>query len=116
MQHRAIAVEELMMLWLENGNPAFRRFRELFDDEELKKTTAYPRITSELKRFFQSRPGFGPENINLVDLLQAPALASPDSLEGQLAFMREKWPAFLGDMLRRILIALDIFKEEERAI
>ncbi len=116
MPHRAIAVEEMMMLWLENSNPAFRRYRELFDDEGLKKTTAYPQITSELKRFFQSRPGYGPENINLVDLLRAPTLASPESLEGQLAFIREKWPSFLGDMLRRILVALDIFKEEERAI
>jgi glycosidase len=116
MPHRAIAMEELMMLWLENANPAFRRFRELFDDDGLKKTTAYPKITSELKRFFQDRPGYGPENINLVDLLRAPALAAPESLEGQLAYMREKWPSFLGDMLRRILVALDIFKEEERAI
>ena len=105
-----------MMLWLANSNPAFHRFKELFDDSELKKTTAYPKITSNLKEYFKTRPTFGPTNQNLVDLLRAPALASPNSLEGQLAYMRETWPDVLGDMVRRILVALDIFKEEELAI
>src|SRR5437764_1326189 len=113
---RAVALEELMMLWLANSNPAFHRFKELFDDSELKKNTAYPKITSNLKEYFKTRPGFGPANQNLVDLLRAPAMASPDSLEGQLAFMREAWQQELGDMIRRILVALDIFKEEELAI
>jgi len=114
--HRAVALEEMMMLWLANSNPAFHRFQELFDDSELKKNTAYPKITSNLKEYFKTRPAFGPANHNLVDLLRAPALASPDSLEGQLAYMRETWPDVLGEMIRRILVALDIFKEEELAI
>lgn len=114
--HRAIALEELMMLWLANVNPAFRRFAELFDDDVLKQHSAYAGITSGLKDYFQTRPRFGPERQNLVDFLRAPALAAPDSLEGQLAFMREKWPEVIGDLIRRILVALDIFKEEEIAI
>ena len=114
--HRAVALEEMMMLWLANSNPAFHRFKELFDDSELKKNTAYPKITSNLKEFFKTRPTFGPVNQNLVDLLRAPALASPDSLEGQLAYMRETLPDVLGELIRRILVALDIFKEEELAI
>src|SRR5437868_3319607 len=116
MPHRAVALEEMMMLWLANSNPAFLGFKELFDDSELKKSTAYPKITSNLKEYFKTRPLFGPANQNLVDLLRAPAMASPDSLEGQLAFMREAWQQELGDMIRRILVALDIFKEEELAI
>jgi len=116
MPHRAVALEEMMMLWLANSNPAFRRFKELFDDTELKKATAYPKITSNLKAYFSTRPSFGPTNQNLLDLLRAPALAAPESLEGQLAYIREAWPDVLGDMIRRILVALDIFKEEEQAI
>lgn len=114
--HRAIALEEMMMLWLANANPAFRRFNELFDDGELEKATVYPQITAALKDYFQTRPRFGPQNQTLFDLLRAPALASPDSLEGQLAYMRETWPEILGDLIRRILVALDVFKEEEIAI
>ncbi|MBV9072301.1 MAG: alpha-amylase, partial [Acidobacteria bacterium] len=113
--HRAIALEEMMMLWLANLNLAFRRFQELFHDQPLQ-DTAYPKITSALKQYFQTRPRFGPQNQNLIDLLRAPALASPESLEGQLAFIRDTWGEVLGDMVRRILVALDIFKEEEIAI
>jgi len=114
--HRAVALEEMMMLWLANANPAFRRFNELFNDDELEKATAYPRIAAALKEYFQTRPRFGPQNQTLFDLLRAPALASPESLEGQLAYMRETWSEILGDLIRRILVALDVFKEEEIAI
>jgi glycosidase len=114
--HRAVALEEMMMLWLANLNAAFRRFNELFDDDELEKATAYPSITTALKDYFQTRPRFGPQNQNLVDLLLAPALAAPDSLEGQLAYMRDTWHEVLGEMIRRILVAIDVFKEEEVAV
>ena len=115
LSHRAIALEEMTMLWLANANPAFRQYRELFDDTTLSEETAYKSITTGLKDYFETRPRFGPENQNLIEMLRAPALAAPDSLEGQLAFMREKWFAVLGDFLQRILVALDIFKEEEIA-
>ncbi|MGE5204031.1 MAG: alpha-amylase family glycosyl hydrolase, partial [Chlamydiota bacterium] len=114
--HRAIVMEELILLWLANLNPAFKPFEELFDDKLLASKTAYSKLTGALRDYFESRPRFGPENQNLVDLLRAPALASPDSLAGQLAYIREKWKELLGDLLRRLLTALDVLKEEEVAI
>jgi glycosidase len=114
--HRAIALEELMLLWLANLNPAFKPFEELFDDELLASKTAYPKLTAALRDYFETRPRFGPEDQNLVDMLRAPALASPDSLAGQLAFIREKWKALLGDLVLRLLTALDVLKEEEVAV
>ncbi|ABF40494.1 alpha amylase [Candidatus Koribacter versatilis Ellin345] len=114
--HRAIALEEMMMLWLANANPAFAKFCELFDDVELAKSTVYPSIHKSFGEYFETRPRFGPDNQNLVAMLRAPALASPDSLEGQLAFIEKKWTSVLGDMIRRMLTALDILKEEELAI
>jgi glycosidase len=114
--HRAVALEELIMLWLANGNPAFRNFAELFDDEALKKSSAYPQITTALRDYFETRPRFGPENQNLVDMLRAPALAAPDSLAGQLAFISLRWAGLLGDFLQRLLTAVDVLKEEEIAV
>jgi glycosidase len=114
--HRAVALEELMMLWLANLNPAFRPFRELFDDQPLAETSAYFQLTAAFHAYFETRPRFGEDNQNLIDLLRAPALASPDSLEGQLAFIRDKWTKVLGDLMRRLLTALDVLKEEEVAI
>ena len=114
--HRAVALEEMMMLWLANLNPAFRPFRELFDDAALRTATAYPGITGALRDYFETRPRFGPEEQNLMDMLRAPALASPDSLDGQLAFIREKWRVLLGEVLTRLLTGLDVLKEEEYAV
>ena len=114
--NRAIALEELMMLWLANANPAFKPYRELFDDQQLAELTSYPKITAALRDYFETRPKFGPENQNLFDMLRAPALASPDSLTGQLAFIRKKWTALLREFVRRLLTAIDVLKEEETAI
>jgi hypothetical protein len=114
--NRAIALEELMMVWLANANPAFRKFEELFDDTPLANASAYRQLTSALRDYFETRPKFGPENQNLVDMLRAPALASPDSLEGQLAFIRDKWVEILGDFVGRLMTAIDVLKEEELSI
>src|SRR5512143_178502 len=114
--HRAVALEEMMLLWLANLNPAFRPFRELFEDAGLRAATSYPGITGALRDYFETRPRFGPDEQNLVDMLRAPALASPDSLDGQLAFIRERWRDLIGEVLARLLTGLDVLKEEEYAI
>ena len=114
--HRHIALEEMLLLWLANVNPAFQPFKELFDDELLSRATAYPQLTKALPEFFDTQPPFGPQNQNLIALLRAPALASPGSLEGQLAYIRSQWSGYLGDFVRRMLTALDILKEEQIAI
>ena len=114
--HRAVALEELMMLWLSNLNPAYKPYSELFDDQQLAVATSYPNMTASLRAYFDTRPKFGPDNQNLVDMLRAPALASPDDLGGQLAFIQEKWKSVIGDLVRRFLTALDVLKEEQTAI
>jgi glycosidase len=112
--HRAVALEELILLWLNNQNPAFKPFNELFNDEHLAKGTSYKQLTAALRAYFDTRPRF--EEQNLLDVLRAPALASPDSLAGQLAFIKEKWQNVLGEAMRRLLTALDVLQEEETAI
>ncbi|MDR1930268.1 MAG: alpha-amylase, partial [Treponema sp.] len=111
---RALSLEELLMLALANLNPAFRPFLFMFDDGDLARATAYPAAVEELKIFLAELPPFGPEGQNLWDLLRAPALASPGSLEGQLEFMRKKWGLVLGKYLARLLLGLDLIKEEEK--
>ncbi|HEY3524360.1 MAG TPA: alpha-amylase family glycosyl hydrolase, partial [Candidatus Limnocylindrales bacterium] len=64
---------------------------------------------------FRRLPPFGPERQSLVDLLRAPALASPDSLTGQLRFIREHWGELVGDLLDALLVHLDVLAEEELA-
>ena len=57
-----------------------------------------------------------PEIGSLYDALRAPMLASPDSLIGQLDYIRERWAPYLGGDLKRILLAIDVLREEDLAI
>lgn len=114
--NREIALEELVLLWLANVNPGFARFRELFEDNELKQSTIYRGVTAALPDYFKTRPPVSPEAGSLIDVLRAPMLASPESLTGQLEFIREKWSKYLGQDLRRLLLAIDVLREEDLAI
>jgi len=114
--HRHLVLEELLMLWLANVNPAFSPFSELFDDAALEKDTAYGQIAASLHEFFGTQPPFGPQGQNLVDMLRNPAIAAPHSLSGQLEYIRQHWGDLLGRYLYRLLSSLDLISEEEKAI
>ncbi len=116
MPNREAALEELLLLWLANINPAFARFRELFEDTGLKQQTIYQSVTRTFPDYFKTRPPLAPEVGSLLDVLRAPMLASPESLTGQLEFIREHWSKHLGDDLRRVLLAIDVIREEDLAI
>ena len=110
-----VLLEEMLMLWITNKNLAVGPFDELFSDEHLMNESAYPLILVELHRFFETQPRFGPESLNLVDMLRSPAVAVPHSLFGQLDYVRERWAELLGSYLRRLLSSLDLIREEEEA-
>jgi glycosidase len=114
--NRQIVLEELLMLWLANANPAFSPFLELFDDADLRRDTAYLQVVEGLRAFFAAEPPFGPESKNLTDELRAPAIAVPHSLEGQLDFILQRWGSQLGQYVYRLLSSLDVIKEERKLI
>jgi len=116
LPNREAALEELLLLWVANSNPAFKPFQVLFEDEPLKQQTVYQKVTGSFPEFFSTRPPVAPEIGSLIDALRAPILASPDSLTGQLEYIREKWTPYLGEDLRRILLAIDVLREEDIAI
>jgi glycosidase len=112
--NREIILEELLHLWLANANPAFRPFRELFEDTRQAARPAYGRILGALGEYFRSRPPFGPDSQDLVAMLRSPAIAAPGSLPGQLEYIRTRWGHLLGDLLVRLLTGVDLLKEEAR--
>ncbi|MDR3726041.1 MAG: alpha-amylase family glycosyl hydrolase [Terracidiphilus sp.] len=118
--HREAALEELLMLWTANRNQAFKPFEELFEEKTLAEKTVYRQVTQQLPDYFATRPLIpleGAKSLNLLDLLRAPAVGSPDSLKDQLALIRKLWKPLLGDSLERfLLIAGEILHEEELAI
>jgi glycosidase len=118
--HRAVALEELLLLWTANRNEAFKPFDELFEEKPLAEQTVYRQLTQELPKYFATRPLIpleGAGQVNLIDLLRAPANGAPRSLSEQLSLIRRLWKPLLGDSLDRFLmIAGEVLREEELAI
>jgi glycosidase len=114
--NREAAFEEMLLLWLANKNPAFLPFRMLFEDKALKQSTAYGPVTTSFPDYFATRPPLEKKLGTLLEALQAPMLAAPGSLTGQLDVIRELWAPVLGDDLHRVLLAIDVLREEEVAV
>jgi glycosidase len=114
--HAEIVLEEALLLLLANRNPAYRPYRELFDDLHLAADPVYPGLFDFLSRFLREMPPYGPTGQSLLDMLQAPMRASPDSLEGQLEFLVQRWGDVLSPYMAQILTALDIVREEDKPV
>ncbi|KIQ53865.1 alpha-amylase family glycosyl hydrolase [Meiothermus taiwanensis] len=113
--NREILLEELLMLWMANANPAFSPLAELFEDEELRRTTAYLPIIQKLEAFFEGQPAFGQTGLSLFKTLRLPALLHPHSLEAQLEFLLQRFGGSLGRFYYRMLVGLDVIREEGRS-
>ncbi len=113
--NRETVIDEMLLLLLSIENPAFKPCRALFDDSKLKKRAPYLPLMHSLETFFARQPAFGPLGLTLFEALRAPMQASPDSLEGQLEYIRKHWASFLPEeLLERLLLASDILKEERQ--
>ncbi len=114
IKNKEIILEEMLLLWLANMNPAFLPFSEFFDDNRLKRNSVYLYMIAAMREFFEKRPHFGPFNQNLIDMLRSPAVLVPYSLEGQLEYIKEHWGFLLKRFSRRIFGILDVLKEESK--
>jgi glycosidase len=111
--NRQSTLEEMVLLYLANANPALSQYREFFDDDELKQTTAYQAIISGLQAFFSKQPGFKSGGETLFDVLMAPIRRAPHSLQAQLEYLLMRWREVLGDhFVLRILRGIDFTREE----
>ena len=111
-------LRELLLTNLAATNPAIGSLQSLVDDTPLvlAPDARYGAVLTAIRRHFATGPRFGPDNQDLVSLLEAPARASPASLAGQLVFVRDRWSAILGAaggrLLDRLLIGLGVIAEE----
>jgi glycosidase len=111
--NRQSSLEEMLLLHVTNLNPAVQPYKELFDDTPLR-PAGYETVVNGLSDFFSGEQGFGGKGSaeTLIQVLRAPAIASPYSLAGQLEFLLNKWGAMLGDaFIQRLLRSLDYVKE-----
>ena len=113
--NREQTLEELILLHLANENPAFKPFAILFNDLELQKNPLYNKSWAVIQAYAKSKPKFGPFNHDLISMLREPVVYSPNSLRGQLEYIRKHWATLLGDWLKRLLAGIDLISEEEKA-
>ncbi len=116
LSHREASLEELLLLRLANQNPAFAPFDELFDDDALVSGTAYLPALESFEALLDDEPSPLSGHRSLLTMLRAPLLAAPDSLDGQLRFIRSRWAELLGPAVLRLLSSLDILAEEFREV
>ncbi|MBA4310098.1 MAG: alpha-amylase [Chlorobiaceae bacterium] len=111
--NKEIIIEELILLHLENINPAFNSLKELFDETPLAKSTAYNNFLIHSEIFFEQEKPFSLEGSSLLKSLRVPILANPLNIEEQLNYLRFKWGVILDEkFLQRILGGTDLIKED----
>jgi glycosidase len=115
VRNREMVLEELILLWIGNQNPAYAPIRELVSDEPLRNDPGYLRVIQSASEELARGPAMGPDRQSLLDLLLAPIRHAPDSLVGQLEFMRTRWGFLLEGQaeLLRLLLGLDFIAEED---
>ncbi|CAN5738866.1 hypothetical protein BH18CHL1_BH18CHL1_00410 [soil metagenome] len=110
--HREHVLEELLLLWLTNRNPAFTRHGDLFDDTPVAEASLYADIVESLHHHLAPDALADPGD-DLVARLLAPAQAAPGSLAGQLRYIRQNWPGVSG-LIDRLAPDLDRLAAQER--
>ncbi len=111
--NKEILLEEIILLSLENSNPAASMLKELYDDRPLSERSKYINFLDETEKFFITEKPFGKENLPLFEFLRKPIVASPYSLEGQLDFIREKWGVYVYEKFnQRLLKGKDLILED----
>ena len=112
--HREKTLENLVLLWVSTQNPAVEHFADLIWDPELLKHDLFGPMIEHINKSFSRMPRFGPENQTVIEMLLAPAKHVPNSITGQLEYIREHWGFLLGEFLYRLLTSLDLAREEEK--
>ena len=120
--NREQTLEELVMLCLDNENPAFKPFYPLFDDSGLKKKSDFDfeKIWGEIQSYFKNQAGFGSYGNDLISFLREPVRFAPDNLQEQLNYVRLHWAELFlpGDgegedyWLKRLFGGSDLLSEE----
>lgn len=110
----ALVVEEIILLWVENQNPALKNYKELLSDDKLVESTSYSTFMQSIYKLFSKEEFKSLDHPNFIDLLLAPARAVPNSILGQLEYIRNRWGSLLGDLIYRLLGGLDFLQEEEK--
>lgn len=113
--NKEIILEEIILLHLENNNPASRQLEELYSEKPLTEKTKYLEFVEQTEKFFSNEKPFGPENLSLIHFLRQPLIKSPYSLDGQLDYILANWKIYIYDKFgKRLLSGKDMIYEDSK--
>ncbi len=108
-----ILLEEIILLNIENLNPATANLKELFADDNLKKLDNYKKIIQKTEEFFESELPVVKGGLSLFKMLRKPIEQNPEDILKQLDFIRDEWGFLINEQLRqRLLRGSDLIKED----
>ena len=111
------ALIDLILLWVSTQNQALIPFASLIWEPDILIHPLFNPILKHIERAFSELPGFGPEGQSLIEMLKAPAEKVPDSISGQLEYIRTHWGFLLGDLINlQLLSNIDLTNEEEKPV
>ena len=111
--NREIIIEEIILLHLENINPATNRLSEFYSDKILTDSTSYKKVIEQTEVFFDSEKTVGSDNLSLFNFLKRPIITNPFDIEQQLLFIKERWGLYIPEnLIDQILKSSDLIKED----
>ena len=111
--NREIILEEIILLSIENINPATVQLKELYDDTQLAIRTEYKNLMTETEKFFEKEKLFA--SLPLITFLRTPILSSPNDLTGQFDYIMRQWGIFVFDKFgKRLLTGKDMIIEDSK--
>ena len=109
-------LREMLLLRLASVNPAIESFRELVDDRELASSSHYSNIIKAFDLALKDGPILAEKGCSLIEAIMAAIMAAPESIAGQVAYLRDQWRHLLPtELLHEVETALDIIQEEQRS-
>jgi glycosidase len=110
-----LVIEEGIMLFLANFNPANHKLKELFDDKHLDDSEAFRLMIDHLEDFFEEQPSFGPDQQDIFTIFKTPILAAPNDISKQIDFLLQKWESILPEnIILQLLRSKDLLREDVR--
>jgi glycosidase len=110
---RELVARESLLLDITCFNPAASHYRPLYDDTPLQREAPFRRFTGGLDSWFDLQKPFRDTGLSLSRLLRAPIAACPDSVEGQLEYIRAHWRPYLPErLLERLDLSRAVLREE----
>jgi glycosidase len=108
-------LEELILYFFSNFNPANKQFKEFFDENYLSTIEDYKKVINLSEIFFENEKPFEDFNLPIFTLLKLPIINAPNCLEDQLKYIKENFAVILDPVfLEKILTGIDFIREEVR--